>query len=212
MVKNKSLIKSLKGTCHRGTVKVFDYRNLHFYGGGMNKDVYVPTRGRWVVVSAIDVRVGSVRTNYDTKHLSMWSNVLNIYIDIEDMGVPDMPKEFWESLCAELKWLSKGEDLNVLCMCEGGHGRTGLFLSILAGLLLGKDNPVQFVRKNYCFQAVETIRQEEYIARITDTRPPVRAASYGKKLGKADINLDEKEAKRQREFIDEIMNNKKGEE
>ncbi len=51
---------------------------------------------------------------------------------------------------------------NMLVSCMGGHGRTGTVLSIWAGLH-DIENPIQYVRKIYCEEAVETVSQEMFV-------------------------------------------------
>jgi len=52
----------------------------------------------------------------------------------------------------------------VLVHCMGGHGRTGTALAILLGLSGAmKKDPVAWLRKHYCEEAVETKKQIEYI-------------------------------------------------
>jgi len=51
---------------------------------------------------------------------------------------------------------------NILVSCMGGHGRTGIVLSIWAGLN-EIENPIEYVRKTYCEEAVETLSQEMFV-------------------------------------------------
>lgn len=51
---------------------------------------------------------------------------------------------------------------NILVSCMGGHGRTGIVLSIWAGLN-EIEKPIEYVRKTYCEEAVETLSQEMFI-------------------------------------------------
>lgn len=199
----KGRVKNIaRQKCHRGAVHVFDYRNLHFYGGGLLNGVYIPARGRWLIISAVECDIGTISTNYKTNYLKDWANLPVIKILIEDGKAPDLPKEFWKSLIQELSWMSEGDDLNILTMCEGGHGRTGTILSILAGMLLNKDDPVQFVRDSYCQLAIENLAQKAYIADITDTE--LHSAVGGRRLKKPKMSLDEEEKARQRAFLDGI--------
>ena len=51
---------------------------------------------------------------------------------------------------------------NILVTCMAGHGRTGMVLSIWAGLN-GIENPIFYIRKEYCNSAVETVTQEMFV-------------------------------------------------
>jgi protein-tyrosine phosphatase len=55
--------------------------------------------------------------------------------------------------------------------CQGGWGRTGLFLALLAKTC-GVENPIMYVRQNYARTAVETPAQEKYVRDfdVTPTR------------------------------------------
>ena len=46
--------------------------------------------------------------------------------------------------------------------CFGGHGRTGLVFGCMAATM-GIDNPVQYVRNNYCQRAIENTLQETFV-------------------------------------------------
>lgn len=83
-----------------------------------------------------------------------------LIIPWKDGGIPDFTKAQWMQLIGDLGKLSG----RVLLHCIGGHGRTGTasaILLVLSGTL--KKDPVAWLRKNYCEEAVETERQIKYI-------------------------------------------------
>ncbi len=98
--------------------------------------------------------------------LFAWSPPPCVGIDWPDRGVPNLGPDWWKELAAALK----GIDGNVGVCCQGGHGRTGTMLAILASLT-GKVRknkcPVAWVRKSYCHEAVESEAQGEYIEWVT---------------------------------------------
>lgn len=51
---------------------------------------------------------------------------------------------------------------NILVSCQAGHGRTGIVLSVWAGIN-GTENPIQYIRDLYCSKAVETLTQEMFV-------------------------------------------------
>lgn len=51
---------------------------------------------------------------------------------------------------------------NILISCIGGHGRTGTILSIWVGLNR-IENPIEYIRKTYCKEAIETLSQEMFV-------------------------------------------------
>lgn len=87
-------------------------------------------------------------------------------IDWSDGSDPGLAKKWWLALVAALVDIDGMVSIN----CQGGHGRTGTALAILAylsGACSGDEDPVAWVREKYCDEAVETIPQVEYIERIT---------------------------------------------
>lgn len=91
-----------------------------------------------------------------------------ISINWPDFGTPPLDKAWWQGLVKALSEMPK--DSNVGLYCQGGHGRTGTALSILAylsGNVPVNTDPVYWVRKNYCADAVESWAQIDYIQRLT---------------------------------------------
>ena len=87
-------------------------------------------------------------------------------IDWPDRGAIDLPAQFWTTLIAFIT--DKVGTETTWIHCIGGHGRTGTALSIIAYMLgkCGKMDPVEWVRKNYCKECVESDVQIEYIEDI----------------------------------------------
>ena len=163
--------------CHTGNVYVFDIGKIHIHGGGSTRQAVLEPG--WV---AIDMREGYAKTltaqttaiklgGFDPKYIGQYreGTTLSPYIRIptKDGECPYLPKQFWLDLIEELKCLAANDDLNVLVYCTGGHGRTGMALSILAGLSQKVDDPIKFVRDKYCDGAVESQMQKDYIELMT---------------------------------------------
>lgn len=55
--------------------------------------------------------------------------------------------------------------ISVGIFCQGGHGRTGYLTSLVLGRL-GYEDPINFLRQNYCTEAVESASQIRQIADI----------------------------------------------
>ncbi len=90
-------------------------------------------------------------------------------IDWPDFGVPFISAIWWKGLVRFLETY----DGDVVFFCQGGHGRTGTALTILAclsqeELRTGIECPLFWLRDNYCEHAVETYDQVDYIEKITD--------------------------------------------
>lgn len=91
-----------------------------------------------------------------------------IDVDWEDFGTPPLEASWWRALVAAFKKMGPA---SVAIYCQGGHGRTGTALSILAALdgqVPDKMDPVGFIRSKYCHEAVESYAQVNYIQQITN--------------------------------------------
>ena len=84
-----------------------------------------------------------------------------IYFPVADQHAPASKAEFALLMDVLLKEVNGGGQVNVSCV--GGHGRTGLILAVLQGLLLGSKTPIQDIRSTYCKKAVESYAQECFI-------------------------------------------------
>jgi hypothetical protein len=80
-----------------------------------------------------------------------------------DFSIPD-PEVMRKGLLRSLWYLLNYKCLYVGCM--GGIGRTGLFMALMARLLLNcdGDTAIAHVRKQYNRSAVETDEQREYVS------------------------------------------------
>jgi hypothetical protein len=85
-----------------------------------------------------------------------------------DMQPPSLTLKQWRGLVADLGQGKRSHrsrrDINVLIQCEAGHGRTGTALACLAAASGCTEHPIDFVRRLYCSEAVETDGQCWYVA------------------------------------------------
>lgn len=94
--------------------------------------------------------------------------LLNIDIDKIDTKfyfapITDFDVPSFETMNKIIEFISDNIKLgNILVSCMGGHGRTGIVLSIWAGLN-EIEKPIEHVRKTYCEEAVETLSQEMFV-------------------------------------------------
>jgi len=80
------------------------------------------------------------------------------FAPIDDFSVPS-----FNAMDDIIKFVAENVKMgNMLVSCIGGHGRTGTVLSIWAGLH-DIEKPIEYVRKIYCNNAVETISQEMFV-------------------------------------------------
>ena len=87
------------------------------------------------------------------------------HVDWPNFGVPDDVDQLVTTLRSVRERARSGEHVEVGCL--GAHGRTGTALACLA--VLGghpAGEAVAWVRANYCAKAVETVWQEELVARL----------------------------------------------
>ncbi|HEY7265490.1 MAG TPA: protein-tyrosine phosphatase family protein [Trebonia sp.] len=99
----------------------------------------------------------------DSRWQPPWAND---HVDWPDFGLPADTEAFLEALKAVLERARSGQDVEVGCL--GGHGRTGTALACLA-VLTGHpaSDAVAWVRSSYCAKAVETPRQEAFVAALS---------------------------------------------
>jgi protein-tyrosine phosphatase len=155
--------------CHTGINPIFTIENGGtLYAGGWTRGA-VPSEG--MVVIDLDGMYYDNRIQANSAAQALFQNVLSdnpvIYMPIKDFSVPAWSASYWAKIALDIDAiLSSGKD--VLVCCVGGHGRTGLFVSILAGLFVPEaaDTPIEWLRTIYCDSAVETRSQEQYVRRI----------------------------------------------
>jgi hypothetical protein len=108
-----------------------------------------------------DIYIGLDYSMKDHPHRFPWHPGHAIHYKITDMKAPEDPVEFKQLidwLCTELR---QGARVHVGCI--GGHGRTGLVLSALTATLTESQDPIGYVRENYCKKAVESEEQVEFL-------------------------------------------------
>ena len=178
--KKKTQIVS-KAACHTGHKHIFTTDNgIEVWAGGKNRV------GGWHTMEPYaQVAIGPSETMGEgyaassntevpegwscERHVVVEEPPVMVSIDWPDFGVPNLPVEFWTSLCTDL---ITHNITTVSTQCAGGHGRTGVQLSILAYLLSPSKHGqwkdahdlIQWVREQHCTHAVETNGQQQYVA------------------------------------------------
>lgn len=143
------IVEHKQKLCHKNPTVLFDQLYLgswHIVDGDIDDvDVLVPLAG-----SAIDHTV--------------WRNWFGLisYVPIKDQGV--LPRQVLKKKVDEvLRYLNAGLKVGICCM--GGHGRTGYFASCVLGKWKPEiENPVDYLRENYCSEVVESEDQLNEIA------------------------------------------------
>lgn len=154
--------------CHWGNTFAFQWQGLKFFGAGSFRGLN--TGGMDVIIDC-GANIQQDRNLLDTGNASTMHQQI-IRIDWPDGGTPSLTDKNWRSLVEDLKQRkarSGKETFHVLVCCVGGHGRTGTALSILAALTgIAPEDPVIFIRREYCRRAVETRSQCRYIKKIAN--------------------------------------------
>ena len=167
--------------CHTGNPLVFEAQGIKVYAGGNTR------QGGWQNWKGgnPDVAIGPEGVIHTRKtrdvfpdgwacstKLEKQNTPKLVVIDWPDYGIPsNITHEFWPTLVEDFK---VNDVKTVLCSCMGGHGRTGVQLSILAHLMIPESNRtwkdaselVLYIRDSYCNNAVEGINQQKYIADV----------------------------------------------
>jgi len=207
-----------KPQCHTGMPVVFTtHDGITVHGGGRNRQ-----GGWWTMTPLPDLSIGASETMTawgksktaiadETTVPDGWScadaivqppkDPLFIHLDFPDFGIPASGAEFWYALTRDIRVHGIK---TISTQCAGGHGRTGVQLSILRYLLCddkrgdynSASDIVRWVRDVYCHHAVETQAQLQYIADVCQL--PVGDMTIGSRWGgdtnfpKAITGIDEK--------------------
>ena len=145
-------------------VKVFSIGEADIYGGGLLRGI--SPKQNMIILDLADnftrqkVTIQGLKMTPNLKRLARGYKA--IFIRWFDGGTPGLDTTFWLDLIKYIKETKK----DILVCCDGGHGRTGTALAILAFLSGATEDPIAFVRENYCEEAVETERQVNYINEI----------------------------------------------
>lgn len=85
-----------------------------------------------------------------------------IHLDVPDGSIPSVDPRFWTKI---ISYCTKKGMRDLLVHCEVGHGRTGTVLCALLMANLNKTmgESVEFVRRVFCQEAVETELQISYL-------------------------------------------------
>lgn len=160
---------------HTKVTEIMTIGSCTLYAG--NERQVMPMAGQFEVIISL---LGSVRAKQTHFHLSRGSrrvfanlaayqqkrnNV--ICIDWPDMQAPDLDREFWIAMVQDLKQVQG----KAVLYCMGGHGRTGTALCAIAQIAeyapaIESGDVIQWVRQNYCCEAVETDSQVRYLLNL----------------------------------------------
>jgi hypothetical protein len=149
-------------------------RTLRIYAGSYRGAYEHPYD---LILDLADMLMPIVQGHHLDPSLEAWTKSLPdtsiLKLAWADQQIPPLGRDDWLNLTKSLL-ASSYENMYVCCF--GGHGRTGTCLAILGCLLteLGhpgipqQAEPITWVRRHYCQDAVETSWQAHYIAYVTD--------------------------------------------
>lgn len=169
--------------CHRGNIRLLEWHNgAGIYAGGW-------TRGAnpmddWAVID-LSERAEVCYANHTlaqhsfpaTLRGTQKNNFITLHMPIRDFDIPRWPESVWSFLASDVYALLE-RGINVLIACDGGHGRTGMIAAILVTLLCRDErtlpDPIAWIRKVYCENAIETTPQELYVYNTLGLDRPVQ--------------------------------------
>lgn len=173
--------------CHTGNKKILTVGETALYAGGWTRGA--TPKGNMIVIDLADGLRDNVSVSDETggmfpsvEKVQNKHKVVKLYIP--DYDVPKFDRAFWKDFAKDIL-LSMQKGYDILVACTGGHGRTGLVIAILAGLLIKPDTEsmgaTAYIREHYCKEAVETLEQEDYVEWVLyETSDVFVSKSYGK--------------------------------
>lgn len=196
-----------KPACHKGNTVIWTDPNTgaNLYIGGWNNGATFDWNTHVIDLTGNEHRLWDIPVAYDDKSKEFLQFCTKSYagwlsLPFPDYGTPKgmSTREQWEGMTEVIKGiLANGND--VLVACLGGHGRSGLFVSIV-GYMLNIDtdptwaSPVEKVRAIHCDEAIETYAQEKYVYDILGLRIQPKHVYdddhlwYGRGTGTSSVN------------------------
>lgn len=181
-----------KKDCHKGNTAIYqEPGGGTLYIGGWNNQATFNENVHVIDLTGTEHKFRELATAFDNmseKFLPFVQTTAAGWLSLPfpDLGTPSNITTYqqWNGIAGTIKEiLVKGTD--VLVACLGGHGRSGLFCSIV-GYILGRasnpewESPVEYLRKIHCHEAVETYKQEEYVYKILNLNIQIRTVYASK--------------------------------
>lgn len=169
-------------SCHKGNTVVYKAENgSKLEIGGWNNGATFDWNTHVIDLTGLEHKYWDIPVAYDEASKGFLPFLMQAYAGWLSLPFPDYgtPKglqtlEQWVGIADTIKGiLDSGHD--VLVACHGGHGRSGLFCSIVGYLLNIKDDPtwaspVEKIRQMHCDEAVETYAQEKFVYDVLGLR------------------------------------------
>src|ERR1044072_1716955 len=182
MTITKTTTTFIKKDCHKGNTEIYTEKNGGtLYIGGWNNEATFDSNTYVIDLTGNEHKYWDIPIAYDEGSKAFLPFIMKAYAGWLSLPFPDYgtPKgmntlEQWVGISETIRnILKQGND--VLVACLGGHGRSGLFISIVGYILnINHDkswsSPVEKVRKIHCYEAVETIAQEQFVYKVLGLR------------------------------------------
>lgn len=172
--KTTTTFTTTKPRCHDGNTPIFELENGGtFYIGGWSNGAVFDWNTHVIDLTGSEHKFQDIPFAYDDSSLEFMPFLGRSYagwlsLPFPDFGTPSKIRtlEQWTGIAETIKkLLEKGVD--VLVACHGGHGRSGLFASIVGYILHDGQgewaSPVEALRDMHCNEAVETFAQEKFV-------------------------------------------------
>lgn len=174
-----------KKDCHTGNTAIYtEPGGGTLYIGGWNNRAVFNENVHVIDLTGTEHKFRELATAFDNVSESFLPFVQTtaagwLSLPFPDMGVPSNITTYqqWAGIAGIIKGIL-GNGTDVLVACLGGHGRSGIFCSIVGYILGNQSNPdwaspVAHLRAIHCHDAVETYKQEEYVYQILGLNIPI---------------------------------------
>ena len=149
--------------CNHAPTPVYAINGVIYYGSDLKSSAEF--KGQLMVnfTSQPDIQPSLLHIPELAKHLEL--PFKEVMVPWPDMGSPYVKPEFWRALHA---YVLKNKYEHVCFHCHAGHGRTGTALSamLIANAGYAAPDAVEFVREQYCGEAVESFNQTAYLKQL----------------------------------------------
>jgi protein-tyrosine phosphatase len=176
--------------CHTGNTAIYsEPKGGTLYIGGWNQGAYFNHNTHVIDLTGTEHKYWDIPTAYDDDSKEFLQFTMQAYagwlsLPFPDYQIPNGMSSYaqWKGMADTIqKILRKGHD--VLVACHGGHGRSGLFCAIVGYILNIKNDrtwssPVEKIREIHCVDAVETLKQEQFVYNVLGLRIQINHTYY----------------------------------
>lgn len=93
-----------------------------------------------------------------------YGQIVQVQYSIQDGKAPSNVEAFGKMISWLVEQIKEGKKVHVGCI--GGHGRTGVVLAAIVNKMMPEEeDPISYVRQNYCQSAVESSEQVQFLVK-----------------------------------------------